>query len=72
MATPVDSSNLYQEIALSEEVSQDFQKGKFFLNQMTGKTVNSLNELTNKSLSTVSETAEKTNTYLNENCWQSS
>lgn len=67
MATPVDSSNLYKEIALSEEVSQGFQKGKFFLNEMTGKTVNSLNELTNKSLNTVSETAEKTNTYLNEN-----
>ncbi|MGI8502079.1 MAG: hypothetical protein ACR2LR_13225 [Hassallia sp.] len=64
MATPVDRSNLFLEIALSEEVSQGFQKGKFFLNQITSKTVNFLTELTNKSLSTVSETAEKTNNYL--------
>jgi len=67
MANPVDGSNLFLEIALSEEVTQGFQKGKFFLNQITSKTVNSLTELTNKSLSTVSETAEKTNNYLNEN-----
>ena len=59
MATPVDSSNFFLEIALSEEVSQGFQKGKFFLNQMSSKTVNSVRELTNKSLSTLSETAEK-------------
>lgn len=61
MVSVIDSEKL------SEQVSNSFQNARYFWNETTGKTVNSLNELTNKSLSSVSETAEKTNNYLNEN-----
>jgi len=62
----VDGSKLFIEIALSEDVSNRFQKAKDFLNETTGKTVNTLTEATNRSLGSISERTQKATSSWNE------
>jgi len=66
----VDGSKLFIEIALSENVSNRFLKAKDFLNETTGKTVNTLTEATNRSFGSISERTQKATSSWNETVTQ--